>query len=214
MKVDRETVVRAGLELLNEAGLEGLTLRSIAARLGIKAPSLYWRFKSKQDLVDEMATEVLAGLATELSSWGGMGDWRQGCVYFGLALRQALLRYRDGARMVGGTYLSDSSMYGPMESVLAHFQDDGIAPPDAATCLGTIYAYGIGFTLEEQAVIQPDGQRDPRYALSEREKRVDAARYPLTHSIGAQLFDGYDQRYERGLRMIVNGFAAEFTRAS
>jgi AcrR family transcriptional regulator len=207
MKVAREPVVQAGLKLLNEVGLEGLTLRGIAAELGVKAPSLYWRFKSKQDLIDEMATEVLAGLASGLMSGPG-GGWRVGCMNFSTALRAALLRYRDGARMVGGSHMRDGSLYRPMERILEAFLADGIAPSDATACLSTLYSYAIGFTLEQQAVLSPTGERDPRYALDAREERVDAAQFPLTRSIGADLFDGYDARFQRGVRMIVDGFAA------
>lgn len=208
MKVAREPVVQAGLKLLNQVGLEGLTLRGIAAELGVKAPSLYWRFKSKQDLIDEMATEVLAGLVPGLVSDGPPKGWRAGCLDFSLALRAALLRYRDGARMVGGSHMRDGSLYQPMERILEAFQAEGIAPSDATACLGTVYSYVIGFTLEQQAVLSPTGERDPRYALEAREQRVDAERFPLTRSIGADLFDGYDARFERGVQMIVDGFAA------
>jgi hypothetical protein len=62
-------------------------------------------------------------------------------------------------------------------------------------------------------VLSPSGERDPRYALEAREQRVDAQQFPLTRSIGADLFDGYDERFERGVRMIVDGFAASLARA-
>jgi hypothetical protein len=110
--------------------------------------------------------------------------------------------------MVGGSHLRDSRMYEPMERMLEAFQAEGIAPADAVLCLGTLYSYVIGFTLEEQAVVAPDGERDPRYAPEARAARMDAERFPLARSIGAELFDGFDTRFERGLEMIVAGFAA------
>ncbi|PWK85269.1 TetR/AcrR family transcriptional regulator C-terminal domain-containing protein [Fulvimonas soli] len=207
MKVAREPAVEAGLRLLNELGLEGLTLRGIAAALGVKAPSLYWHFKSKQDLVDAMATRVLAGVADELADERA-SSWQDHCLRFGAALRGALLRYRDGARMVGGSHLGDTRLYEPMERILQVFRDAGIAPAEAALCLGTLYSYVIGFVLEEQAVVAPTGERDPRYAPEVRAARMDPARFPLSRSIGAVLFDGYDARFGQGLRMIVDGFAA------
>lgn len=40
-------VVRAALDLLNEVGLDGLTLRRIATELDVQAPALYWHVKNK-----------------------------------------------------------------------------------------------------------------------------------------------------------------------
>ena len=66
MKVNREIVVKAGLKLLNEVGLEQLTLRRLAQDLKIQVPTLYWHFKSKEELIDAMATLVLATGSSDL----------------------------------------------------------------------------------------------------------------------------------------------------
>ena len=60
MKVNRDMVTRAGLKLLNEFGLEQLTLRLLGRELKIQAATVYWHFKSKEALIDEMDTIVLA----------------------------------------------------------------------------------------------------------------------------------------------------------
>jgi len=52
--LDRKRVADTALKLLNEVGLDGLTLRAIAKELDVKAPALYWHFKDKQALLDEM----------------------------------------------------------------------------------------------------------------------------------------------------------------
>jgi TetR/AcrR family transcriptional regulator, tetracycline repressor protein len=211
MRVGREPVVRAGLKLLDAGGLEAVTLRAIAAELGVKAPTLYWRFKNKQDLVDEMATQVLVDWAESFQREPPPATWLELATAYGRHLRQFLLRYRDGARMVSGSRLTDTRLYATMERALTLFQASGIAAPDAAVCLTTIYSYVIGFTIEQQAVLSPTGERDPRYSLAARDAFVDAERYPLSRSIGSAVFDNYDTRFERGLRLIITGFAQEIT---
>jgi TetR/AcrR family transcriptional regulator, tetracycline repressor protein len=208
MATGREPVVRAALKLLDEVGLEGLTLRRIAKALGVQAPTLYWRFKNKQDLIDEMATQVLADWAAEAEREREQTSWRERVLAFGRGLRMGLLRYRDGARMVAGSYLSDNALYGPMERTLQVFAAANIPAPEAAACLNTVYCYVIGFVIEEQATLTPKGERDPRYELSARDARLDPSLYPLTRSAGPAFFGNNEARLERGLEMIIAGFEA------
>ncbi len=45
MKVNRDMVARAGLKLLNDVGLEQLTLRLLAKELKIQAPTVLLAFQ-------------------------------------------------------------------------------------------------------------------------------------------------------------------------
>jgi TetR/AcrR family transcriptional regulator, tetracycline repressor protein len=207
-RAGREPVIQAGLKLLNQVGLEKLTLKLIADELGIRAPTLYWRFKNKQDLIDEMATRVLGECMQQYRGAAPAG-WRDWALLSGRALHSTLLRYRDGARMVSGSYLTDNSLYDGMEAALASFVAAGYTAQDGVQCLATVYSYVIGFTIEEQAVVSPQGERDPRYDDSVRRQRIDQNSHPLTRGVGPALFRDYAENFESGLRMIVAGFAAE-----
>ena len=68
MPLERETVARAALVVLDEVGLDGLTVRRIAEALGVQNPALYWHFKNKQDLLDRMAEVMLADAFAELGA--------------------------------------------------------------------------------------------------------------------------------------------------
>src|SRR5690606_31524832 len=60
MAVSRDDVIRTAIQLLQEVGLDGLTLRRLATELGISAPSLYWHVKDKRELLDLMAETMVA----------------------------------------------------------------------------------------------------------------------------------------------------------
>lgn len=60
MNVNRKMVAQAGLKLLNEVGPGQLTLRLPGCELKVQAATLYWHFKSKEELIDELAITVLA----------------------------------------------------------------------------------------------------------------------------------------------------------
>ncbi|MEW2505640.1 TetR/AcrR family transcriptional regulator C-terminal domain-containing protein [Amycolatopsis sp. NPDC047767] len=156
MALTRRDIARSGLRLLNEVGLNGLTLRLIAGDLGVKAPALYWHVKNKQELLDEMATQMLADAAGERVPPDGLDEWQR-LEHQARSLHDTLLAYRDGAKVFSGTFLTDASLIGPPP--LQERSD----PVRAARAHFAVYSFVIGFTIEEQAVYPVRGQRDERY---------------------------------------------------
>jgi len=205
MPLDRQAVVQAALQLLDREGFEGLTLRRLAKELRVQAPALYWHFTNKQELLDEMATEVFREGFQKLGLPPKDSPWQDWCRQLAAAERQMLLRYRDGAKMFSGTYLTDPAMYAPMELSLRKLTNDGFSLAAALEALSTLHCYVVGFTVEEQAVWPKPGQRDQRYAPEERSTRMDKENLPLTIAAGEELFTTPDHRFEQGIDVILRG---------
>jgi AcrR family transcriptional regulator len=210
--LDRGLVIRTALRVLDEIGLDRLTLRSIASELGVQPPALYWHFRNKQELLDEMATTVMADSVDELVP-PATPDWREWMAATGRGLRAVLLRHRDGARMLSGTYLTDDRMFSAMEHALGRMTAAGLSLRDAVIGLNVVYSFTVGFVIEEQAVHPRPGERDERYDLAARDERVDAERFPLAQAAGQLLFADFDARFERSLEIVVAGVAALATPA-
>jgi TetR/AcrR family transcriptional regulator, tetracycline repressor protein len=202
--LNREVIVTAALRLLNKEGLEGLTLRRLAKGLRVQAAALYWHFKNKQELLDEMATHVFREGFRDLRLPKDI-PWQDWCRQFAAAERQMLLRYREGAKMFSGTYLTDATMYAPMEVSLQKLTADGFPLSAALNALSTIHCYVVGFTIEEQAVWPDPEKRDKRYAPERRAARLDKDKFPLTLKIGEELFTAPADRFELGLDAILRG---------
>src|SRR5215216_2081141 len=67
----REEVVGAALGLLDEVGLDGLTTRRLAERLGVRVGALYWHVSSKQELLAAIAGRIMEELSTRPVAEGG-----------------------------------------------------------------------------------------------------------------------------------------------
>ncbi len=200
-------MIAASLELLDEAGLDGLTLRRLASKLNVQAPAIYWHFKNKQELLDEMASAVLRAGVQQLPMTAGV-KWDEWAMAYGKGLRRILLLHRDGAKMVSGTRLTDNSLYAPMESSLRTLVDAGFSPKVSMAALSTIYSYVVGFVIEEQAVCPRPGERDEFYGPQQRGQRIDAGKFPLALQAG-DLFSNFDQHFETGMKLIISGIAAQ-----
>jgi TetR/AcrR family tetracycline transcriptional repressor len=212
MKVNRERVVREALTLLNKVGLEQLTLRALAKELDIQAATVYWHFKSKQDLIDEMATVVLGEGSRELLPKKADADWRVWALAFGTGLRKILLGHRDGARLVAGSHLNDTRFMTVTESIAKRLTESGFTVRQTAVLMSVINDYTESFVMEEQAVYPRPGERSPQYDLAARKAALEGKGLPLLLQSGPILFDQFDRRYREGLNLIIRGAKPRRTR--
>jgi AcrR family transcriptional regulator len=97
---DRESVISAALELLDEHGLPELTMRRLAAVLDVQASALYWHVENKQTLLAAVADQIL-GKARP--SPDPEVAWRDATAAEAATIRDALLAFRDGAEVVLST---------------------------------------------------------------------------------------------------------------
>jgi TetR/AcrR family tetracycline transcriptional repressor len=208
MALDRQLILHHAFSVLNEVGLENLTLRRLAAKINVKAPALYWHFRDKRDLLDEMATQILRESTQNYSGLALITDWQEWAVACYQALRATLLRYRDGARVFSGAYLTDAELYAPMEANLSRVTAAGFSLRQTIVGLGALYSYTIGFVIEEQAAEFPPGTPNPQYDLAERDRRFDKNLYPLAAAAGVEIFSQRDARFTEGLAIIVTGMAS------
>lgn len=127
--IDRESIAHAALALLDEVGLEGLTMRNLAKKLGIKASSLYWHLQNKQDLLGLLAEEICMPMREPDRSL----PWVDQLEALALEFRRVLLLHRDAARLLA----SSGGPTGPKRLRLAEIMlrillDAGFEPRDAA----------------------------------------------------------------------------------
>ncbi|MGW7411595.1 TetR/AcrR family transcriptional regulator C-terminal domain-containing protein [Streptomyces sp. NPDC054863] len=207
MKLDRKLVAETALRLLNEVGLEGLALRLIAKELDVKAPALYWHFKNKQALLDEMATEMLRRMAADFMGHTDGLTWDEALSGAMRGLRTHLLRHRDGAKVYSGTHFTDMSYAAPMEAHLRALVDGGFTPEGAARAWFTAYGYTIGYVIEEQSMRPaPGADSSKAYDLTARAERL--ADHPLAAAAGPVVFASVDEGFELGLTAVVTGIGA------
>jgi TetR/AcrR family tetracycline transcriptional repressor len=169
MRLERQMVVRAALDLLNKVGMDGLTTRRLADELGVQGPALYWHFKNKQELIDEMAMALVAEAygSVELSE-----DWAEWLADGARRMRRTLLSYRDGARVLAGFRptsasgrLDRSVIFGPLR--VAGFEHD-----DAKMAMLTVGLFTFGWAMDEQAA----SGRTPPSDTPPSDSRIDPNR--------------------------------------
>ena len=198
MALGREDVVRAGLRLLDEVGLDNLSLRKLAKELGIQAPTLYWHFKNKQDLLDEMAATAMA----EADDGGSVpepgAEWDCWLAWMARRIRRGMLAHRDGALLASASRPSEDR-WEYVEGILVMLQKAGFTPAGAMRGIGTLTNYVLGTTLEEQQAANRD---------DEQAERPDFTAYPMLRDAVLAAADPV-ARFEHGLSLILDGMRAQ-----
>jgi AcrR family transcriptional regulator len=86
----RDGVVAAAVELADDVGLDGLTMRELASRVGLKPVSLYHHVDDKDDLLDGMIDAVFAEIELPTDTT----DWKAALRLKALTARRSLARHR------------------------------------------------------------------------------------------------------------------------
>ncbi|MFT4108243.1 TetR/AcrR family transcriptional regulator C-terminal domain-containing protein [Propionicimonas sp.] len=201
--ISRELIVQTALDLLDEQGIDGVTARALAHRLGVKAPALYWHMASKQEILDEMGTEISRRVAAALSDEPQGETWSDGLAAYARVLRREYLAHRDGARTFSGTKLTDPGVLRAQEPWLERLVASGISLEHGVAAAQLVTAFVVGFVIEEQE------RSGDRYPLAERDAALgDDA--PLVRASGRYLFEDPAERFEAYLDVVLAGVAARY----
>jgi len=204
MAIEREIIVDAALTLLNEVGLERLTTRKLAERLGVQQPALYWHFKSKSALLDAVNEEMLARYHTHRVP--GPGEtWDQFAAATARSFRKAMLAVPDGARINAGTRPS-TSQFADAERQLQLYVNAGFSSEEAFNISIALARYVVGFVLEEQDE-RERAEEDGRG--SDADPMAEIAPFPILTEALRPLFKAgtvnTEAAFEAGLAYIIDG---------
>lgn len=192
-------MIEAALRLLDEVGLDGLTVRRLAAELGVQSPALYWHIRTKQELLDGMAEAMI--LAAGMGPPRPGESWQDWLARRARAYRRTLLSHRDGARIVAGAARLSPATINRFDEELTALVACGFPPVLALRTITALSQYVNGFVLQEQA----EPRRDQQDRLAEL---LDAG--PTATLLEALRDSGDAPRedaFEHGLRALIHGTA-------
>jgi TetR/AcrR family transcriptional regulator, tetracycline repressor protein len=205
--LSQEQVIQAAIGLLDEVGLDGLSLRRLAEKLGVRAPALYWHVENKQQLLDLMAEAMWRAEVPRARRLREGETWRDWLGERARALRAALQRHRDGARLAATTK-PVGSMWSEIELQIEVLVEVGFAPVDGLRGMFALSNYVSGFALEEEA----DRGRPPS-STEELTRRLAENPWLRRALLDAGDPQG-DAAFEHGLGLILDGMGATLSRTA
>jgi TetR/AcrR family tetracycline transcriptional repressor len=199
--MDAATITGAALEALDEVGLDKLTMRTVAGRLGVQVGGLYYHLPDKSALLQAMANEICRQALADFESCLPPGaGWAAAARRLCEAVRTAALSRRDASRVLAAGPLNGSLEALALMERLIGLLDEGIEQALATDAADTLLSYVTGYVLQEQVQAGGAGFGVRLEELRERFPRV----------LRAAAADD-DRTFTRGVTAIIAGFSPPAT---
>jgi AcrR family transcriptional regulator len=204
-QLTRERVVAEALAVIAENGVQALTMRSLAARLGVVPGALYHHVRNKEQLQDLLLDGVLAEVDFDLEP---SLPWTEQLKVLAHRLR-AVLEDHPGVAGI----LKTRDPLGPhslalAEAFLSPLQTAGFADRQAGLAFFLLVDYTIGFAVSSPTSVNEQRVRDPatRAQLHQFLRSLPPGRFPALVALGEHVWlDNRDERFTAGLDVLVDG---------
>jgi AcrR family transcriptional regulator len=197
--VSRERIVRAALDLLDRDGLDALSMRRIAAEVGVTAMTLYVYFRNKDELLDAV---VDAG-ADEITLPSQEGPWKLQMSELLHEVRRALERHPGALRdRLTRPFLGPGVLRLP-ETALRILEAAGFEKEDAVRAYRALFSYTFGYASFSSEANAEEARRKARVALAS----LPEDEYPAMIAASAELTEAMagDAAFDFGLDRLLDG---------
>lgn len=96
--IDRDAAARAALDIIDKDGLQNFNLGQVAAKLGVKPPSLYYHFRDKSEILTEVARTILLDAQRPFKS--RPENWIEAKVANAISIRRSILKHPNAAPLL------------------------------------------------------------------------------------------------------------------
>lgn len=191
--LNRADIARAALELIDAAGLDAFSMRKLGARLGVDAMVIYRRFEDREELFDEVVSEMHRGVDIAGLPWAE--PWPRLVHAYGAALRDALLAHPRAVLLFARRPVRSPDATEWAVRALLKMADEGVPSESALQVARCVNEFVVGHALAMSAQ-EVQAVRSRRPAEGSAEFSVLAAAAANTERGG---------HFELGLGALIEG---------
>jgi AcrR family transcriptional regulator len=194
-----EAIAQAAFELADAEGPAALTIKRLAAKLGVGQMTLYGYAASKDEIVGMLPEVLLA----DLPPLDPAQPWRIAMVDCFTAVYRRLVDHSQVTQTIASAPVFGTAQARLFESVLGLLHAAGFSPRSALSLHRTLSTYTIGYALFQ--IAEAAGKAPHRHRVEE----LSAAEYPRIAEIAPLVREtGEDDQFRDGLERILDGFAS------
>jgi len=210
-QISEDRILEVSWELLGDEGIEKFSMRRLADRLGIQAPSLYWYFKSKQHLYQHLANQISKMILNEFQS---DGDWKVQMEGLAISIRSVLRRYPCSTQLMMQTLPHEPDMIRFTNRMLLCMESTPLEQEQKLQAVLTLVNYVFFFVLDNyehqrtvSVMIKDKGELSggEMIQLLDSMSETEAGLFRRMHKGGLFEMMGSDGAFEFGLKLILSG---------
>jgi len=199
----RELVLHTALMMVDEGGIESLSMRLLGAKLGVEAMSLYNHVKNKEEILDGVLDLVIE----EITVPSEAADWRSAMTERAVSALGAFNRHRWACALIESRVSASTSRLRYFDTIIGTLHRAGFSLELAAHAFSILDCYIYGFGLQNSSMVS---NSDASYETQAEtfHKNIPAESYPyLTNLTELIMRTGYDEKadFEFGLKLILDG---------
>lgn len=210
-RLSRAAVIDRALALSDADGLDAVTIRRLAADLGVSPMALYWHFRSKEELLAGLAGRLWAGIDTDVDP---AADWTTQLRSLLESLVRVLREHPSACTLLlAAEKMNSQAALNATEATLDVLRRAGFDPAEAAAIARNGLYTGLMLVMSEPG--SEPGLADADRAESQRRNRVRLAllppdRYPRVIESAAPLTacEDPDLHYRFGIDLFIAGVQA------
>ena len=212
-KLTLEQVVQTGIDLADAEGLEALSMRKLAQRLGVGTMSLYRYVPAKKELLDLMLDAIVGPSQERLEA--AENGWRE---FLTTTARQARRLYLEHPWMLQANW--SRPVLGPnsvadLELTMKGIADARLSDQAKMNAVTSVESFVMGSARQELLwanAATEQGITDEEFWASQLPtliRAMESGKYPVMAELDEDIFDAtWDDGFEFGLQLILDGIDA------
>jgi TetR/AcrR family tetracycline transcriptional repressor len=203
--VSREQIAQVALLIADEEGIDALSMRDLAKRLGVGTMTIYGHIEGKDDLFDAIVDSAVADREPFVSE----GDWQEQVRGSVLAVRRGLLLHPCLVEIRARRPVLRPEALRFSEHLLSVLRTAGFEPTEAAQAFRLLFTYTFGYAAFSPVETTEANRAEAREALAD----LPRDEYPALAESVEQASEamGGEAAFEYGLDRILDGLAARLS---
>lgn len=146
--ITHKKIISAAISVADKAGVEGLSMRSIAKKLGIEAMSLYNHVKNKDEILDQIVDKIFSEIKWDQSN----KSWRESMTERAISTREVLKKHPWAVTILESRKNPGPTTLAHHDAVIGCLRKAGFSLPLTAAAFSALDSYIFGFVMSEQSL--------------------------------------------------------------